>query len=245
MKKYLSSAQLKVLARGQLIGHYGVTIWVFLLIGVINLLVNSVFSGLLDTSSVFGTILYFIISFLVSVIMGLFTVGENYLYLKLATGQPVTVSDIWYGFQNNRDTALKLLAIYNVFLYVCMIPYLLLSQRLLDTNDLTTMNMEYFTPFCIAFVLGNVLTIYVSLLFSQIFYLVLDFPNYSAMQLMNYGFRLMKGNKRRLFYIELSFLPLILLAFLSLGIGFLWIYPYMCATNANFFLDLIKKESVI
>lgn len=243
MKKYMSSAQLKALARGQLIRHYGTTIWAFLLVVIINLLVNSIFSGLLDTTTLPGTILYYIISFLVSVILGLFTVGENFLYLKLATGQPIAVSDIWYGFQNNRDTSLKLLAIYNLLLYAFMIPYLLLSEKLVNPSSLTISN-EYFLPFCIAFVIGNILSIYVNLLFSQIFYLILDFPGYSAKQIMNYGFRLMKGSKGRLFYMEISFLPLMLLACLSLGIGLLWIYPYMSASHANFFLDLMKKESV-
>ena len=59
---------------------------------------------------------------------------------------------------------------------------------------------------------------------------------------MLYAIRLMKGNMGRLFYIEVSFIPLFLLGVLSLGIGLLWITPYLNATLANFFLDLMEQN---
>ena len=52
----------------------------------------------------------------------------------------------------------------------------------------------------------------------------------------------MKGHKGRLFYIGLSFIPLKLLAILSLGIGFLWVYPYQYMTQTLFFLDLMNPQ---
>ena len=72
---------------------------------------------------------------------------------------------------------------------------------------------------------------------------MLDFPQYSAKELFQMSLRLMKGNIGRLFYLEISFLPLILLSFLSCGIALLWISPYMDATLANFYLDLVKKKT--
>ncbi len=53
---------------------------------------------------------------------------------------------------------------------------------------------------------------------------------------------MMKGHKRRLFRLELSFLPLMLLCVLSFGIGFLWLNPYMQMTYTCFFLDLMNPR---
>ena len=50
------------------------------------------------------------------------------------------------------------------------------------------------------------------------------------------------GYSGRLFYIELSFLPLFLLGLISCCLPILWIYPYMEAVKANFYLDLMKKR---
>lgn len=55
----------------------------------------------------------------------------------------------------------------------------------------------------------------------------------------------MKGSKGRFFYLTVSFFPLLLLGFLSCGIAFLWLVPYMNATYAEFFLDLIKKSEPV
>jgi len=243
MKNYLSSAELKAQARGQLLGHYSVVIWAMLLIQLANVAVNSILTSIIDTRSTFGTVLYYAVSVLVTILLGLFTVGESYLYLKLACYQHVAVSDVFYGFKNHRDKALVILAVITVLTYLCTIPYSILANKLVNPRNLTEIHYEYFLPFCIALTLGCVVLVIVSLLFSQVFFLLLDFPDYSAKDLMSYSIRLMRGNMGRLFYVEMSFLPLMLLGILSCGIGLLWIYPYMNATLANFFLDLVKKSS--
>lgn len=244
MNNFLTSAQLKALARGQLVGRYKTAIWAMLLVASIGLIVDSIISAFFDTTTVIGTILYFLISYLVSVLLGLFTVGESFLYLKLATGQPIAVSDVWYGFARNRDTSLRILAVYSLLQYVFIIPYSILSTKLVNLSDWQNPHMEYFLPFCIAYVVGMVGIVYIDLLFSQMFYLVLDFPSYTAKEIIRHGIQLIKGSKGRLFYVEVSFLPLLLLCVLSAGIGLLWVIPYMSATQANFFLDLMKHKNM-
>ena len=79
------------------------------------------------------------------------------------------------------------------------------------------------------------------LTFSQCRYLLLDFPERDWRTLLMQSARLMRGNKLRLFALECSFIPLFLLGFLSFGVAFFWIVPYMESTLANFFLDLMKN----
>lgn len=53
--------------------------------------------------------------------------------------------------------------------------------------------------------------------------------------------RLMKGHKLELFVLDLSFLGWQILALLTLGIGNLWLTPYMSATKAAFYENLPKN----
>lgn len=49
---------------------------------------------------------------------------------------------------------------------------------------------------------------------------------------------LMRGHKFDYFVLQLSFLGWALLATLTLGIGYLWLMPYMAATNAAFYRSI-------
>ena len=50
--------------------------------------------------------------------------------------------------------------------------------------------------------------------------------------------RLMRGNKLRYIYLSLSFTGVYVLTFLSFGIGYLWVLPYIYTTYILFYLDL-------
>ncbi|CAJ1193499.1 putative integral membrane protein [Companilactobacillus paralimentarius DSM 13238 = JCM 10415] len=56
--------------------------------------------------------------------------------------------------------------------------------------------------------------------------------------------QLMVGNKGRYFMMQLSFLGWWILGSITLGIGFIWIYPYYKLTMANFYRDLVDKNAV-
>ena len=50
--------------------------------------------------------------------------------------------------------------------------------------------------------------------------------------------RMMEGHKMQLFKLQLSFIGWILLNVLTLGIGMLWLMPYMMTTLAAFYQDV-------
>ena len=53
----------------------------------------------------------------------------------------------------------------------------------------------------------------------------------------------MKGHKMRCFLLSLSFIGWILLGILTLGIGYIWLIPYMYTTMAAFYQD-VKNEYI-
>ncbi|GMA08548.1 membrane protein [Tetragenococcus halophilus subsp. flandriensis] len=52
---------------------------------------------------------------------------------------------------------------------------------------------------------------------------------------------LMDGFKAKLFFLDLSFIGWHILSFLTLGIGYLWLMPYIYATKAAFYDNLPKE----
>ncbi|WP_326716651.1 DUF975 family protein [Vagococcus jeotgali] len=53
---------------------------------------------------------------------------------------------------------------------------------------------------------------------------------------------LMNGHKKRLFWLDISFLGWYIVGILTLGIGLLWIDPYINTTKAAFYKDLAKDK---
>lgn len=72
-------------------------------------------------------------------------------------------------------------------------------------------------------------------------YILIDNPELSANQAINLSQEMMKGHKFDLFFLHLSFIGWIFLSIFTLGIGLLWLMPYMMTAQAAFYQD-VKKE---
>lgn len=77
-----------------------------------------------------------------------------------------------------------------------------------------------------------------SLSYALMPYILADNPEMSGEQAICRSMAMMQGNKFRLFLLLLSFIWWAILAILTCGIGFLWLYPYMAATMAAFYEDV-------
>lgn len=69
-------------------------------------------------------------------------------------------------------------------------------------------------------------------------YILADNPEMSGEQAICRSMAMMQGNKLRLFLLHLSFIWWGILAILTCGIGFLWLYPYIYASMAAFYEDV-------
>ncbi len=74
--------------------------------------------------------------------------------------------------------------------------------------------------------------------YSMTFFLLADNSSLTPKQALEESKKIMDGNKMKLFHLFLRFLPLVLLCILTLGIGFLWLMPYMQVTIAKFYDDI-------
>ena len=72
-------------------------------------------------------------------------------------------------------------------------------------------------------------------------YILVDKPELSANEAINLSKDMMYGHKFDLFYLYLSFAGWFILCLFTLGIGFLWLYPYAQAAQGSFYLD-VKED---
>ena len=74
-------------------------------------------------------------------------------------------------------------------------------------------------------------------------FIVKDNPQLSPNEAINLSMKMMKGHKFDLFWLGLSFIGWYILGFLTLGVAYLWLVPYMYTSVAAFYQDL-KKEYI-
>jgi uncharacterized membrane protein len=71
-------------------------------------------------------------------------------------------------------------------------------------------------------------------------YIMAQNPEIGALDAIERSKAMMNGNKLRLFCLQLSFIGWMLLSALTLGIGYIFLRPYMQAAYAAFYLDISK-----
>lgn len=75
------------------------------------------------------------------------------------------------------------------------------------------------------------------------FYVISEMPGVGPMEAIRHSKQMMHGNKWKLFCLQWRFFGWILLCVLSLGIGFLWLFPYMMTSVSCFYDDLRKGQT--
>lgn len=81
-----------------------------------------------------------------------------------------------------------------------------------------------------------------AMMFAQVPYILRDDENIGVIDALKKSANMMKGHKMQLFLLYLSFIGWAILAILTLGIGYLFLFPYMYTTVAHYYEDL-KLES--
>lgn len=112
---------------------------------------------------------------------------------------------------------------------------------------------EYFGKSIILFLLVAIFTCLWSLLFvipgiimafaySMSWFILAENPNMTAREAIRESKEIMNGHKMDFFVLSLSFIPWILLVYVTLGIASIYVMPYMQLTITNFYHN-IKRQS--
>ncbi|TDK60980.1 DUF975 family protein [Bacillus salipaludis] len=81
-----------------------------------------------------------------------------------------------------------------------------------------------------------------SIAYSQTYYLLRDHPEYSVLEAITESRRRMNGYKWKYFLLGLSFIGWGILCLFTLGIGFLWLVPYVSTAMAAFYNEIIDIQ---
>ena len=259
MSQYLSVSDLKDLAKEKLTGKFGNAVLVELsynmILFSITFAISSIISGittftvLASSGNIAGyelsfnaatllNVLQYILTLLCSIFGGIFNTGICLYFLNIASGRQALLSNMFYGFQYLFKKSLALSAVMALWNAICLLPYNICYFIFGQTRS-----NQWAIYMVICMIIGMIIYVPVSLSISQSFFLLLDFPSRSAKELLQQSIRLMKGKKKKLFLLQISFLPLMLLGVLTFGLGNLWINPYMNMTLALYFLDIMKPTT--
>lgn len=233
MNTYLSSAALKYQAKERLTGHYGIVIGGSIIINMISNTLSSWITLLLPANSPVTLLITLAVSFLVSILAGILNVGLMLIFMKLSFGTTPYLSDLFYGFSHIQTALGVSLAVSVVSLPLSLSYTVPVAFYSLTRNELWL----YLMFLCIAAAL--VIYIPLSLTLSQCYFLMLDYPDKTAGEIIRLSCQVTKGHRLRLFYLQVTFLPLLLLGYLSL-VGVLWVNAYIYMTMTQFYFDIMK-----
>lgn len=258
---YMTYSQLKNSAKtrmapvmGKLIGAVAVQIG----LSVVITEVSSI-PALFAASPALQMAFYFLSTMISGTLAGMLDAGTCCLFLKLYCGRPIAVSDLFYAFNHQTRTCIGLSFLISLMAAVPLLPVQFFSlqfSRIMESTGLAAISSDIaaetaalppeaissLTLALFCFTPALILITILSLVYSQAYYLMLDFPSYSVKELLKKSRLLMRGHKGRLFYIQVCFLPLFLLGILTCGIGMLWIAPFISAVQTEFYLDLVTKR---
>lgn len=247
-----SSGELKKRAKLSLFGHYGTVVGALLMVSLAILVAGLVWMGAVTPTIhlfdrdfepagrwFFGNVLRVNLTFyIVSLLAQLFLGGIVRMLYNLSVGQACGLGDLLFAFTHKPHRFLGIYLINIVCALLLEMPYLVVRIVASITEYLPVMvtlrNLMY-----LLFIVGS-LVYY--LCFGLTVIILVENPEKKVLECFRESAAVMRGNKGRLFYLQLSFIGMVLLGIGSFGIGFLWISPYWKTTLIHFYLDLKAEQ---
>jgi hypothetical protein len=135
--------------------------------------------------------------------------------------------------------------------------YARFNLQLVDGGDVRFRNLfshmnRKWEGFCMQFFRGMLILLWSLLLvipgiiasyrYAMTAYILAENEELSVMEAISLSKKMMKGNKWKLFCLELSFIGWTLLCILTLGIASLWVNPYIEAAKAAFYREVSEQK---
>lgn len=240
-----TSSEMKQMAKKALQGNYGTAAGAILVIYLMEFLlmfplmivviaVSMFFDSGSQTWAMTASIIFVMI---VVVAVGIILmVGYTRICYRIVIGDGGQLGDLWFAVKNHFFRYLG-------FMLIAALVYLavgFLSIALTAVFQKTGGSMVLISML-VGFPVNMVLTAVIICRFSMAFFALVENPEMTAGEAMRLGKELIQGNLWRMIKLELSFFGIFLLGQLTVGIGFIWILPYVICTNIIFYLT-VKDE---
>lgn len=240
-----TSSEMKQMAKKALQGNYGTAAGAILVmyLAELMLLLPLVFIAMAvsvlfaSDSQTWATTASILVVVIMGVAVGItMMVGYTRICYRIVIGDGGQLGDLLFAVKNHFFRYLGFILI--VTLVSVIVGFLNITLSLVFRaigGSMAPISMLLSLP------VNMVLTVVIICRFSMAFFALVENPEMTAGEAMRLGKELIQGNLWRMIKLELSFFGIFLLGQLTVGIGFIWILPYVICTNIIFYLT-VKDE---
>lgn len=237
-----SNRELKLYAREALKGNYSLPILSLFVLFFLSFVLNQLTLFLFKTDGIFQLIIEQLFSFIISLILNVFTVGLLYMHMNIARKQEYSMGDLVYLFKNHPDRVIISAFFLSLINLITSLPYIAVtitySNDILNGNITDVAQLWQILGLMLAALIFNLLLyLLLTLPLSLTYFLLADYTEMGAMEAFKESIHLMKGHKAKYLALQLSFIPLMMLSLFTCSIALLWVVPYMRTANVMFYLD--------
>ena len=243
-----SLAQIREDSRNALAGNYMLFFLVLIVTGFLTSLANQLISVLAwpfgGTGFVFLLIISLLLDFLIMILSRMFQAGHYFLSLNIARYNRVSFSDLFLAFRYDAQRALRVCIVLALVDTLCTAPFTVALSNLSHIGAFSIgygKNVPVLT--ILLLLLGGIagmiaLKVAVSFPLSQALFLYIDHQDYSAAECFANSKSLMRGRIMEYFKLHLSLAGYFALCILSMGLGLIWVLPYLNVIRANYYMSL-------
>ena len=187
---------------------------------------------------------------LVNIITGIYVfisiplnVGVIYTFLKLKRNEEVKLFDFLKLTGENfaKSWAIAWMVILKMILpIICVIVAITLYAIMMFTSFKAGFGLLLLGVFVV--LIAIFYAVVRGLLYILAYYVAYDHPDMRISEAVSESARLMNGHRGDYFVLILSFLGWGILAVLSLGIGFIWLTPYIQTALICFYDEIVEKD---
>jgi uncharacterized membrane protein len=95
----------------------------------------------------------------------------------------------------------------------------------------------------VLFILAIIPVVMAQYRYSMTYFILSEMPGIGPMEAIRQSTRMMDGNKWKYFCLQWRFFGWSLLCILTLGLGFIWLWPYMMTSISCFYDDLKTRQT--
>ncbi len=235
----ISIGQIKASARENLLGNYSLLISASLLNTLIYSVILSPFMMMVQKNpNIIQLVIFCLAQVVITGLTTLFRCGVLHMHTSVVQKDPIAFAQFLICFKQNPNQILSAGLILGLTTLLCQIPASVFTGICVFASmQEKSVSPQLLLAMAVVCLICLVIYIFLQLQFALVPFLLID-PGTDGTSVFRTSCRLMKGRKCKYFWMMLSFLGLFFLGILSLGIGFLWIKPYILQTQTVFYQQL-------
>ncbi|SFA83043.1 Uncharacterized membrane protein [Acetitomaculum ruminis DSM 5522] len=220
MKRKISD--FRNMAREELLGNYLIPSFSVLSMALFVCCLSSPFYfTVYNVNNVASIVIFYVATFMINIISRLFFIGILYILMQITRHEKTSFANLLYAFTHKPDRFIKAIIFLLLIGIVVGLPLDILDYF---SNKISFMNND-FSHIIILF-LHMIIRLIIFLLFMPVYLLMIDNQEIKGMEAVKKSFFLMKGHRKNLFLLVMSFFGWLLLGIISFGFAFLWVTPY-------------------